>query len=51
VADAYRGAKDGHYRVRLPKAITSNEIVWVNVPDQAVIAVPNKAGRTMVWPL
>jgi hypothetical protein len=51
VADADWGAKDGHYRVRLPKAITSNEIVWVNVPDQAVIAVPNKAGRTMVWPL
>jgi hypothetical protein len=43
--------KDGHYRVRLPEAITSNEMVWVDVPNTAVIAEPNKTGRTMVWPL
>jgi hypothetical protein len=28
----------------------SNETIWVEVPDEAVITEPNKAGRTMVWP-
>jgi hypothetical protein len=37
-------AKDGHYRVRI-------EGVWWNVPDDAVITEPNRAGRTMVWPV
>jgi hypothetical protein len=23
---------DGHYRVRVPKAVNSNEMVWVDVP-------------------
>jgi len=23
---------------------------WVNVPDEAVIIEPNRAGHTMVWP-
>lgn len=36
--------KDGHYRVRL-------EDQWWNVPDDAVITEPNRAGRTMVWPI
>lgn len=36
-------SKDGHYRVRLNKE-------WVDVPDEAVIIDPNKAGPTMVWP-
>ena len=36
-------SKDGHYRVRL-------EGEWVDVPDEAVVAGPNRAGRTMVWP-
>ena len=24
---------------------------WIDVPDDAVITVPNRAGRTMVWPV
>jgi hypothetical protein len=34
----------GHYRVRLDGE-------WVDVPDDAVITVPNRIGRTMVWPM
>jgi hypothetical protein len=34
----------GHYRVRL-------EGKWVDVPDLAVIAEPDRVGRTMVSPL
>ena len=26
-------------------------MIWVDVPDDAVINVPNKVGRTMVWPV
>ena len=37
-------AKDGHYRVRI-------EGQWWDVPDEAVIKEPNRAGRTMVWPI
>jgi hypothetical protein len=37
-------SKDGKYRVRL-----NGE--WIDVPDDAVITEPNRAGRTMVWPL
>lgn len=33
-----------HYRVRIDGA-------WHDVPDDAVLDVPNMAGRTMVWPL
>ncbi len=35
--------KDGHYRVRL-------DANWYDVPDDAVIGEPNRAGKTMVWP-
>jgi hypothetical protein len=35
-------AKDGHHRVRI-------EGQWWDVPDEAVITEPNRAGRTMVW--
>jgi len=51
VEDADWEAKDGHYRVRLPKNASTKEMIWVDVPDNAVIKVPNKAGRTMVWPV
>ena len=51
MADADWETKDGHYRVRVPKAVSSNEMVWVDVPNDAMIKEPNKAGRTMVWPL
>ena len=36
--------KGGHYRVRI-------EGQWWDVPDEAVITEPNRAGRTMVWPV
>jgi hypothetical protein len=26
-------------------------MVWVDVPEDSVITEPNKAGRTMVWPV
>src|SRR5215210_4624099 len=35
---------DGHYRVRLDGE-------WIVVSDDAVITEPNRAGRTMVWPI
>jgi hypothetical protein len=37
-------SRNGHYRVRI-------EGEWWDVPDEAVIAGPNRAGRTMVWPI
>jgi hypothetical protein len=43
VSDVDWESNDGHYRVRL-------EGRWVDVPDDAVITEPNRAGRTMVWP-
>jgi len=44
VSDPDWDLKDGHYRVRLDGE-------WIDVPDNAVITEPNRAGRTMVWPL
>lgn len=35
-------SKDGHYRVRINGQ-------WVDVPDNAVIEAPNRAGQAMVW--
>lgn len=43
VDDADWETKDGHYRVRLDGE-------WVDVPNEAVVDGPNRAGRTMVWP-
>ena len=37
-------SRDGHYRVR----IGGN---WHDIPDEAIITVPNRVGRTMVWPI
>jgi hypothetical protein len=51
VEDADWASANGHYRVRVPKAAGSKAMIWVEVPDEAVITEPNKAGRTMVWPL
>jgi hypothetical protein len=51
VEDADWEAKNGHYRVRVPKYPNSNLMVWIDVPDEAVVTEPNKAGRTMVWPV
>ncbi|WP_158669515.1 hypothetical protein [Bradyrhizobium guangdongense] len=44
----------GRYRVRVP--ISNDEadkttLIWVDVPEDAVITEPNRAGRTMVWPI
>lgn len=44
VADPDWDSHNGHYRVRLDGQ-------WVEVPDEAVITEPNRAGRTMVWPV
>jgi hypothetical protein len=44
VADVDWESKDGHYRVRLWDQ-------WIDVPDDAVITEPNRASRTMVWPM
>ena len=44
VSDVDWESKDGHYRVRL-------ENNWIDVPDEALITEPNRAGRTMVWPM
>lgn len=52
VADPDWESRDGHYRVRVPnKALPGEPLEWVDVPDDAVITEPNKAGRTMVWPV
>ena len=51
VEDADWTSQNGHYRVRVPKAAGSKDMIWVEVPDGAVIKEPNKLGRTMVWPL
>ncbi len=42
--DTKNPMSDGHYRVRIDGE-------WVDVPDRAVLAGPNKAGLTMVWPM
>jgi hypothetical protein len=44
VSDVDWESKGGHYRVRL-------ENKWIDVPDDALITEPNRAGRTMVWPV
>jgi hypothetical protein len=44
LADPDWDSKDGHYRVRIDGE-------WILVPDDAVITEPNRAGRTMVWPI
>jgi len=37
-------SKNGHYRVKI-------EGSWWDVPDEAVVTEPNRAGRAMVWPV
>lgn len=53
LADVDWDAKDGHYRVRIAPSAEGyalREPTWIDVPDDAVITEPNRAGRTMVWP-
>lgn len=53
VQDADWDSRNGHYRVRLSVYLGDGktEMQWIEVPDDAVITEPNRAGRTMVWPL
>ena len=51
VEDADWEAKNGRYRVRVPKSPDSKVMMWVDVPDASVVTEPNRAGRTMVWPV
>jgi hypothetical protein len=44
ITDVDWESHEGHYRVRL-----DNE--WIDVPNDAVITEPNRAGRTMDWPM
>jgi hypothetical protein len=44
LADVDWESRDGHYRVRIQGQ-------WWDVPEEAVITEPNRAGRTMVWPI
>ncbi|MCW3701593.1 hypothetical protein, partial [Burkholderia cenocepacia] len=41
VSDVDWESKNGHYRVRL-------DGTWIDVPDEAVVTEPNRAGRAMV---
>ena len=43
LSEADWDVRDGHYRVRIKGQ-------WWDVPEEAVIKEPNRAGRTMVWP-
>jgi hypothetical protein len=51
VTDADWKSRDGHYQVRVPRSKGDSEMVWVDVPDDAVVRVPNLAGQTIVWPI
>ena len=56
ISDSDWETRDGHYRVRVPRYGyvvdgQPQELVWVDVPEEAVIAEPNRVGRTMVWPI
>lgn len=42
-------SRDGRYRVRIPD--NQGKLEWFDVPDEAVITEPNRAGKTMVWPM
>lgn len=46
--------KGGRYRVRVPRSndpADARDMIWIEVPEDAVITEPNRAGRTMVWPI
>lgn len=51
ISDADWQVKGGRYRVRVPIVAGSDVLQWVDVPEDAVITEPNRAGKTMVWPL
>lgn len=54
ISDADWEIAGRHYRVRIPRSndpLEANVLIWVDVPEEAVITEPNRAGRTMVWPI
>ena len=54
ISDADWESNNGHYRVRIPRHPYSTgdvDMLWVDVPDEAVIKEPNRVGRTIVWPV
>jgi hypothetical protein len=51
VADVDWQSSGEKYRVRIPKLQDSSEMIWMDVPPEALITEPNRVGRTMVWPL
>ncbi|WP_035966947.1 hypothetical protein [Bradyrhizobium sp. YR681] len=54
LADVDWESSGGHYRVRIPISNDDADkanMIWVDVPDDAVITEPNRAGQTMVWPI
>jgi hypothetical protein len=54
LADVDWESAGARYRVRIPRSndpVDKNIMVWVDVPEDAVITEPNRAGRTMVWPI
>ena len=56
ISDADWESSDGHYRVRIPRTMPKgensfSEMIWVDVPDEAVVREPNVYGHTVVWPL
>lgn len=47
-------ASGNRYRVRIPRSndpADASDMIWIEVPEDAVITEPNRAGRTMVWPI
>jgi hypothetical protein len=43
---------NGGYRVRVHRwANQTSDMVWVDVPPDAVVNTPNLIGRAMVWPI
>lgn len=41
-----------HYRVRIADTRRPGDpMIWLDVPDEAVLATPNLDGRTIVWPI
>jgi hypothetical protein len=54
LSDSDWESRNGRYRVRVPRSTIPGgiqELVWVDVPEDAVITEPNRVGRTMVWPI
>jgi hypothetical protein len=56
ISDADWKSNGGRYSVRIPKVGyviegAKQEMIWMEVPEDAVITEPNREGRTMVWPI